>query len=307
MLPNQLKKLMGKLYAIALIVFAVWYGYFIYPIIFSHAEHHGLDVVTAKAGASVEEKMLQKVMSEQKSTATTDLGYTVVKEKYVKGHFHHVGMTMEKDETSVCARCHGSVPHSKAKPIRAFLNMHAFFIGCETCHIKAKPDQAPWSFRWYDKITGKILTSNPKGLVETEKEMHGNYGAKIGPGTLASDGSFNFLNGERERAFVIDYLKNKDALNSTDQSKMKKVIHRLVDEKPLLCDNCHTSSQKPYIPFDELGYPQRRIQQITSTEVVGMLQKYRDFYFPRFVMPGQTRADQPAPNAEQQADASKAR
>ncbi|MFA5241209.1 MAG: hypothetical protein WC392_02410 [Sulfuricella sp.] len=291
---SRFKTLIGKLYAIVLIIFAVWYGNFIYPIIFSHADHHEEPPVeqqvfgtTVKApeAASFEEEALQKVMKEQKATATTDLGYTVVKEQYVKGHFHHIGMMVEPDETNVCTRCHGAVPHDKSKPIRAFLNMHAFFVACETCHIKQKPDQGPWAFRWYDKANGQVV-ANPPGLVATEKEKYGNYGTKIAPGTLAADGNFRFLNGDRERAFVTDYLKNKDGLSTTEQSKMKKVIHRMVDEKPLLCDSCHTSTQTPYVPFAELGYPPRRIQQLTNTEVVGMLHKYSDFHIPKFLLPG---------------------
>lgn len=290
----RFKKLLGKIYAIALIVFAVWYGNFIYPIIFSHADHDKAPATEQKVfGATVkksetatfEETALQKIMTEQMATATTDLGYTVVKEQYVKGHFHHIGMTVESDESNVCVRCHGAVPHDKSKTIRAFLNMHAFFIACETCHIKQKPDQGPWAFRWYDKVHGKVV-ANPPGLVTTEIEKYGNYGTKIAPGMLASDGSFRFLNDDGERSFVNEYLKNKEGLSSTAQSKMKKVIHRMVDEKPLLCEGCHTASQATYIPFAELGYPPRRIQQLTNTEVVGMVQKYREFYIPKFLLPG---------------------
>lgn len=307
---SRLKKLLGKLYVIALIVFAVWYGNFIYPVIFSHADTHEEPVqqqvfgttVKKTEGATFEEAALQKVLKEQKATASTDLGYTVVKEQYVKGHFHHIGMTVESDESNVCVRCHGAVPHDKSKAIRAFLNMHAFFIACETCHIKQKPEQGPWAFRWYDKKNGQVI-ANPPGLVATEKEKYGNYGTKFAPGTLAADGSFRFLNDDRERAFVTDYLKNKDGLSSTAQSKMKKVIHRMVDEKPLLCDGCHTSSQTPYIPFAELGYPPRRIQQLTNTEIVGMVQKYREFYIPKFLLPGTgsawTEGQEPKPGQAQ--------
>ncbi len=292
---SQLKKILGKVYVIALIVFAVWYGNFIYPIIFSHTEHHHEEsppqqqvfgtTVSGAGSVSFEETAFKKIKKEQQATATTDLGYTVVKEQYVKGHFHHIGMLVESDESNVCVRCHGAVPHDKSKPIRAFLNMHAFFTACETCHIKQKPNQGPWAFRWYDKENGQ-LTTNPPELVTTEKEKFGNYGAKFAPGTLAADGSFRFLNGDRERAFVTDFLKNKEGISSTEQSKMKKVIHRMVDEKPLLCDDCHTSSQTPYVPFAELGYPPRRIEQLANTEVVGMLQKYREFFIPKFLLPG---------------------
>jgi hypothetical protein len=290
---SRLKNLLGKLYIIALIVFAVWYGDFIYPIIFSHVEHHEEPAqqqvfgttVNRIEGATYEEKALQRVLKEQKATATTDLGYKIVKEQYVKGHFHHIGMTVEADESNLCVRCHGAVPHDKSKAIRAFLNMHAFYLACETCHIKQKPDQGPWVFRWYEKANGRVV-ANPPGLVAPEKEKYGNYGAKLAPGILGADGGFRFLNDEREKKFVADYLKNKDGLSSTDQSKIKKVIHRMVDEKPTLCEACHTSSQAPYLPFADLGYPPRRIQELTNTEVVGMVQKYRDFYIPNFLLPG---------------------
>lgn len=288
---SRLKVLIGKLYVIALIAFAVWYGNFIYPVIFSHAGQHEEPeqkhaVKARKADlASFEEMELKKILAEQKETASTDLGYTVVNEQYVKGHFHHIGMTVEPDETNVCVSCHGAVPHDKSKTIRAFLNMHAFYLACETCHIRPKPGQEAWAFRWYSKETGK-LTANPPGLVATEKEKYGNYGTKIAPGTVEADGNFHFLNDDRERAFVKEYMINKDNLSSTAQSKMKKVIHRMVDDKPFFCDGCHTASREPYIPFAELGYPPRRIQQLTNTEVVGMVQKYSSFYIPKFLLTG---------------------
>jgi hypothetical protein len=292
---ERIKQIFGKLYIIALMVFTVWYGFFIYPVIFSHDQHHEekgeqttvFGTTTTKPEAmTMEEKALQRFLKEQKAEATTDLGYTVVKEQYVKGHFHHIGMTVESDETNVCVRCHGAVPHDKSKAIRGFLNMHAFFMACETCHIQHKPAQEPWGFRWYDKKDGAIV-ANPPDLVATDKEKYGNYGTKIAPGMQNADGSFRLINGEKERSFVSDYIKNKDQLSSVEQSKMKKVIHRMVDDKPLLCEGCHTTSQKPYLPFAELGYPQRRIRDLTSTEVVGMVNKYREFYIPKFLLPGE--------------------
>lgn len=288
---TRFKQIVIKLYVVALMGFTVWYGFFIYPVIYGHDQHEPEEEVVFGVAAKTpeaitqEEKAFRKFMKEQRATATTDLGYTVVKEQYVKGHFHHIGMTVESDETNVCVRCHGAVPHDKSKAIRAFLNMHAFYLACETCHIRNKLDQPPWTFRWYDKRDGHVAV-NPPGLVATEKEKYGNYGTKIAPGIVNVDGRFRFINGEKEREFVANYIKNKDDISSTEQSKMKKIIHRMVDEKPLLCDSCHTS-KKPYLPFTELGYPQRRMHDLTSTAVVGMINKYREFYIPKFLLPGQ--------------------
>lgn len=291
---SLIKTVIYKVYILALMAFTVWYGFFLYPIIYGHGADEGVeDMADAEIaayfgeGTTEEEKQLMAALKEQKQTATTDLGYMVVKEQYVEGHFHHVGMTVEPDDTNVCIRCHGSVPHDKAKAIRAFLNMHAFYIACETCHMLPKEgSNMKWVFRWYDKRTGEAI-SNPPGLTSLDKSMYGNYGAKIAPGRIEPDGSFKFLNGPKERSFVEKYLKEKDRLGSTQQSKMKKVIHRKVNEKPLLCDGCHTPEDNMYLPFAELGYPRRRMQDLTGTEVVGMVEKYQEFYMPKFLLPGE--------------------
>lgn len=293
---DGLREPIRKLYIVGLLIFVVWYGFFLYPVIFDHGGFKEPQVPGADLKKfeelSAEEKAFARFVKEQDATATTDLGYVVIKEQYIRGHFHRIGMTVESDETSVCVRCHGAVPHDKVKSIRAFLNMHAFYLACETCHIRHKESEAPWSFRWYDKHNGQII-DNPPGLVSLEKEKYGNYGAKIAPGTATADGGFRLINGEKERAFVVDYLEKKDQLSSMQQSKMKQVIHRLVDEKPLICDDCHTVEGTPYLPFAELGYPPRRLRDVTSTEVVGMIKKYSQFYLPKLLAPGQTRENQP--------------
>jgi hypothetical protein len=293
---NLIKTVISKLYILVLMAFTIWYGFFLYPVIFSHSADHDVEVLVIgeeEHGGSFldetgteEENMFDAALREQGSTATTNLGYMIVEEQYVQGHFHHVGMKVESDDTNLCLRCHGAVPHDKAKSIRAFLNMHAFYVACETCHIYPKEGASEWVFRWYDKETGDII-ANPPGLTSLDKSMYGNYGAKIAPGFLKSDASFRFLNGTKERAFVAKYLKEKDILSSTQQSKLKKIIHRNINEKPLLCDSCHTSdNDKAYLPFVQLGYPKRRMHDLTSTEVVGMIEKYQDFYMPKFLLPG---------------------
>ncbi len=292
---NLIKTVISKLYILGLMAFAVWYGFFLYPIIFGHSADHDVEVLVSveeQGGSFLDQTgteeggMIDAALKEQGRTATTNLGYMVVEEQYVQGHFHHVGMKVESDDTNLCLRCHGAVPHDKAKSIRAFLNMHAFYIACETCHIQPKEGAAGWAFKWYDKANGHVI-ANPPGLTSLDKSMYGNYGAKIAPGFLRSDGSFRFLNGDKERAFVAKYLKEKDVLSSTQQSKMKKVIHRNINDKPLLCDRCHTADEEEaYLSFVELGYPKRRMHDLTSTEVVGMIEKYQEFYMPKFLLPG---------------------
>jgi hypothetical protein len=286
---NKLKRIVRSLYIVVLMGFTVWYGVFIYPIIFENDESHlsyevndsDVEAYYGK-GTTEEEKEFLRSLKQQQHTDTTDLGYMIIEEQYVKGHFHHVGMKVETDNNSVCIKCHGAVPHDRAKTIRAFLNMHAFYMACETCHIRPDNKSEQWTFRWYEKSTGDVI-ENPPGLNTTNESMYGNYSAKISPGQSDSKGVFSFLNGKKEINFVGRYLNEEKRLNDTQKSKMKNIIHRKVNEQPLLCDGCHTADNDPYLPFTKLGYPSRRLYELTSTEVVGMIKKYQQFYIPNML------------------------
>ncbi len=288
------KQAVRILYIVVLMCFTVWYGYFLYPIIFDIKDDPNIEKfeeVELEAyfgsGTTEEEKEFLKSFKQQKSVDTTDLGYMIVKEQYVKGHFHHIGMMVETDNYSVCIRCHGAVPHDRAKSIRAFLNMHAFYLACETCHVRPEQTESAWTFRWYDKSTGSTI-ANPPGLYTSDESMYGNYSAKVAPGEVGDNGVFSFINGPDELAFVERYLGDENYLNDTQKSKMKMFIHRKVNEDPLLCDGCHTAENDPYLPFLELGYPRRRLFDLTSTEVIGIIKKYQNFYIPNILHGGGT-------------------
>jgi len=289
-----IKKITRIVYVIVLMIFTLWYGYILYPIIFDHSDQissteveDGDVAAFFGQGTTEEEKEFLKSLKQQQSVETTDLGYMIVEEQYVKGHFHHVGMKVETDSYSVCIRCHGAVPHDRAKTIRAFLNMHAFYMACETCHVRPNDDEYAWKFKWYDKSTGLVI-DNPAGLNTQDESMYGNYSAKIAPGQIDADGKFNFINGPKELSFVERYQSEETRLNDTEKSKMKKFIHRKVNEQPLLCDGCHTVDKAPYLPFSTLGYPNRRLHELTSTEVVGMINKYQQFYIPNMLHGGES-------------------
>lgn len=292
-----IRKIIFKLYVVALMCFTVWYGTFMYPLIFGFAGKEEAAVSLREMGkaGTEEEQMFVKLIAEQTRTTTTDLGYKVIEQPYIEGRFHHIGFHIDKDLASPCIRCHGNVPHDKSKEIRSFLNMHSFYLACESCHILPKKGEPDWRFKWLDKETGRAV-ANPQKLVNIdiphqenngERERYisyGNYGAKIAPGYIV-DGRFRFISTEKEIGFVLDYLKKQDMLGTAQQSQMKKMIHRKVGSKPLECATCH-KEKDPYIPFAKLGYPPRRLEELTSTSVVGMIQKYKQFWIPGFLTPG---------------------
>ncbi len=58
-----------------------------------------------------------------------------------------------------------------------------------------------------------------------------------------------------------------------------------MNKQPHICEDCH-QSEKPLLPLEALGYPRERVDSILSTEVVGMIKKYTEFYMPRMLQPG---------------------
>ncbi len=291
-----LKKIIFKLYVLCLMAFTVWYGYFMYPLIFGFEgkEKAAESLLEMGAAGTEEEKMFVRLIAEQTKTKKTDLGYRVIDQPYIEGRFHHIGFTIQQDNASICVRCHGNVPHDESKEVRSFLNMHAFYLACETCHSRPDEGVKEWAFRWYDKDTGTI-TNNPQALKDIEKLYHteqeisqypiyGNYGAKVAP-TLNDFGETRLLHGVKEMIFVDRFVTEQARLQPEQKSQMKKVIHRKVTKDPVPCKDCH-QEVGPYLPFAELGYPPSRVRELTNVAVVNMIQRYKEFYIPSLLKPG---------------------
>jgi len=292
------KKIVRNIYVLFLMGFTVWYGYFMYPLIFGFEEKEeaGESLLEMLGATSEDEILFASLVVKEEETETIDLGYRVIDQPYIKGRFHHIGFSIESDVVSICVTCHGAVPHDASMEIRSFLNMHAFYIGCETCHMYPQDDEPPLDFRWYDKLDGKTVP-NPTKLVDIENSFtnmegfeskyvtYGNYGAKIGPGKTV-DGNFEFLKRGNMMNYVLGYLEQQLLLSESQQSQAKSVIHRDINAEPIECEACHNNTQE-YIPFAQLGYPPRRVEELTNTAVVGMIKKYEEFWIPDLLSPGQ--------------------
>ena len=289
------KSVVFKLYVVFLMAFTVWYGHFMYPLVFGFEGKEEAETSLKELGhAGTEEELLfVKFIAGKEDKQKIDLGFKLIDQPYIEGRFHHIGFEVEQDQASICVKCHGNVPHSKSKEVRSFLNMHAFYTACETCHIRPEDKLAEVDFRWYSKHDGSIV-GNPKVLKEIERKYahpeenfyptYGNYGAKIAPG-IVSDGQFSLLKNVKDRSFVERYIAEEDQLSQQQRSQMKKIIHKNINKNPIECNNCH-QEDSPYIPFAKLGYPPRRVDELINTSVVGMIDKYKEFYIPNFLTPG---------------------
>ena len=183
------------------------------------------------------------------------------------------------------------MPHDKVKDIRAFLNMHAFFVACQSCHVKPTAEQKTGIYKWYERATGQIVDSPVNGA------SPGSYGAKIIPFIKEGDEIVR-IDSQDKIDFVNEYRKMEQTLTEGQKSKAKKIIHQDISTKPVMCEECHRK-ENPVLPLVHLGYPKERVDSITSTEVVGMIKNYTKFYMPKMLHPG---VSSPEPSATRPAE-----
>ena len=207
------------------------------------------------------------------------LGYKVLEELRIKDHFHHIGFDFKPDQRSYCIGCHGDMPHSKIKEIRAFANMHASYIACQTCHVKLEGSEKTGVFKWYDRTTGDIVPSPVK-----EGVSPGSYQSKIIP-FVRINGKLQRIDTQDRIQFAKDYSEMEKTLTDIQKAKAKKIIHKIVSPKPYLCEDCH-QKEAPALPYEELGYTKKRIDAFEGTEVVGMIRNYTKFFIPKMLHPG---------------------
>jgi hypothetical protein len=297
----MIKKLFSKLYILAFMVLTVFFMLIIWKVTFGHL------VDTNFLKNRIEEiakDVSQKQEKEKVSTGVTFkesilegeervkhyLGYKVLEELRIKDHFHHIGFDFKPDQRSYCIGCHGDMPHSKIKEIRAFANMHASYIACQTCHVKLEGSEKTGVFKWYDRTTGDIVPSPVK-----EGVSPGSYQSKIIP-FVKINGKLQRIDTQERIQFAKDYSEMEKTLTDIQKAKAKKIIHKIVSPKPYLCEDCH-QKEAPALPYEELGYNNKRIDAFEGTEVVGMIRNYTKFFIPKMLHPGLSESE--AERAEQ--------
>ncbi len=200
-------------------------------------------------------------------------------------HFHNVPAENKVDmgKKPVCYECHGDYPHSKKRMVRTLLNMHTQFVGCMTCHTdpKKKPEEN-YTFRWLN-YSGIDVTGPPFGtdvdpktgyLIETD-DLYSKIVVYSGKGD-----DEELLEITEANPDARDFLLHKESMSDIDKQSIKKSFHTLVMPKGRFCTRCHTDEDKSYIPFRSLGFSDKRIENVTNLNIVGIVEKYREFYMP---------------------------
>jgi cytochrome b subunit of formate dehydrogenase len=231
---------------------------------------------------SEQTELFEKRIMESSEKEKHYLGYRILEEQKIKGHFHHIGLDVLPDKRSACIRCHGDLPHEKLREVRAFLNMHASFFACEVCHGRqpreGKEDVRPKVFKWYAKKDGKIV-DEPIGALTPDKKVN----FKITP-LIEEGNTLSRFDSDESLKIAEDYLKAERTLSPLQKTQAQRVIHKYMSEKPAKCRDCHNQKES-YLPFEKLGYAEPRIKELKGTAIVGMLEKYEKFYLPDLFKP----------------------
>ena len=285
-----MKDFLYKLYMLMFMCLTVLFIVVIWKVTFAHIfeeyrqRKESEEIIKLKTEKKVEteKSTFQKIILDSEERVKTYLGYKILEEKRIKGHFHHIGFDIGPDKRSYCIMCHGDMPHDDIKELRAFLNMHSFFISCQTCHVSLNGEDKTNVYKWYDRVTGEIIEESP-----VKESRPGSYTAKILP-FVRIEGKLQPIDTEDRRNFAREFKEKETTLTEAQKSKAKKMIHQIVSKQPHICEDCH-QTQSPLLPLETLGYPKKRIDSILSTEVVGMIKKYTEFYMPRMLQPGEVK------------------
>ncbi len=274
---SRLLKILYCLIGIAVLIYSgnvVW-------IIVMHI-WHGAPQEGRVDDAMPKEDQLYAMMTKGFESANKKAAYRNINDLQQPFQFHKARKWAATDARNLCVSCHGEIPHHEKKETRAFLNMHASFMACETCHIRFE-NQPPMRFVWYDRNTGD---EHEKTTLERFSDV-GDYPYKLLP--VGNDGRRIYDN-EKMKEYVTQFKSNTKTMSLADRKAAVERVHRPMAEveKFLSCEECHTSDrEKGYLPFRQVGYSERRIHQLVGNEVVGMIKNYKEFYLPRLLRPNE--------------------
>ncbi len=274
-MPTEPKRLNHPL--IAFIIGAIFIV--LIMVVLAGVIHH---LTLSPHGPGLLRSLLTKYAEKQKSELLDHARR--LEEAEIHRHFHNPVdelPRLSENLRSVCFICHSDFPHSKNKRIRALMNIHTQFFVCETCHIK-KSDDMPVIYKWYNP-----LEERPKGPFYGTSYDPATGCLSIGEDPLAKIAPF--LKSEesgklipaiqiQDAPMAKDYMKIRDKLSPEMREGIKNKFHEKIKPQGHECFKCHTENS--ILHFKELGFTRSRILNLIQLDVVGMLQRYDEFYLP---------------------------
>jgi hypothetical protein len=280
-MSKQRSPFLRYLYCLCGIAFLIYSTYIVFVLVM-HIWHKAPSHESINSELSKEDRLYVEML-EGVDANNPGVAYKDISEIHRLYNFHQAEPVVGSDTQNLCVSCHGDVPHDKKKEIRAFLNMHAFFMGCETCHIKPGT-QGEFKYVWYDKNTGEEFEKIDTGFFLEDSPY------KLVPRNKS--GEAKVFDTPAVTKYVGEFKKTVANSAPAAKSAALKVIHRPMNklEDSVKCNECHTPNlAEAYLPYKQIGYTDRRLAQIIGNEVSGMIDNYKEFFLPNFLRPSEEK------------------
>lgn len=270
----------------------------------------------------------EKTMRQFDTTADCTKCHAKYKDK-VKRMDYYLSVFHEKEQTAVmklynessCRVCHSLYPHSKDNHIRAFINMHAGFMLCEVCHLRAdkegtfeicgtchmqrknlaydwhKPEKAIFSGEPYGYFL-KNKEQEPKNILERGKEfiietlIHEDVPEEQKWTEYSMSRIATYTDGEAHRKLLMNtwdtekakqFNARKQRLSPASIKRRLKYFHRDMSKKniSITCVECHSSES--VLKYRDLGFNRLRENKLINLNINGLVMHYDTFYFPKLL------------------------
>lgn len=198
-------------------------------------------------------------------------------------HFHMTDTYVEEKDPNqpICVLCHGVYAHGKDKKVRAMYNMHSGHLACAVCHVRKDGSDTEGGellnketieFLWVNRESGDFKPS--------VDGAYGKYAAMIYPTTLTAQGERRIVAPIGPGA-AQEFLEMWPVRTPDEITEARNKLHESISKEAVSCSDCH--KKNGYLDFQKLGFPQRRVDDLVSSEFVGMIDKYQTFYLPSVI------------------------
>ena len=271
----------------------------------------------------------EKTMVSVDTTADCNQCHLDFKDK-VKRMNYYLSTFHEKEQTAVlklynessCRVCHSLYPHSKDNHIRAFLNMHASFMLCEVCHLRADKEgtfevcgtchvqRKNLAYDWH-KPEKAVFTGEPYGYYTKNEEEKRKGILKAGKEIiqeklllledLPEEPQWTEYSMSRIATYTDGKAHKKLLMNTWDTEKAKmfnarkqrmspasikrrlKYFHRDMSKKNISITCIECHSNETVLDYKKLGFDRLRENKLKNLNINGLIMHYDTFYFPKLL------------------------
>jgi len=195
--------------------------------------------------------------------------------------FHKRTKADDSLDNSFCSTCHLTPPHTKSMRTRTFMNMHAQYIACETCHFR--PENVQLSYQWQDTRDTSSVQALPNLF---RQEVKPEQGPKVQPIQKAKPKNpFIKITPYYQQQAVALRKNNAFALETKDiwekkgltpeKIQRRALIHAPLSEKGPKCQACH-SDKEGLFDLADLGATAYQAEKIQNNIVTQFFSRYKD-------------------------------